>query len=141
MATILTPFVQWCYHAMNFHKEVVNNPRNEALFPGYFSPIVFHSVVLCSIIHKKKRWKLHSYRVWFKKFFHNLGPKYDSTMTNLFYETLQKKDSQHCMFISGFTKFGIKVAWRLQFFGYLRTLNLEFQKAASKIGDFLALQS
>ena len=37
----------------------------------------------------------------------------------------------------GFTKFGIKVAWSLQFLGYLRTLSLKFQKAGTKIGDFL----
>ena len=39
----------------------------------------------------------------------------------------------------GFAKFFIKVALSLQFLGYLRTLSLKFQKAASKIEDFLAL--
>ena len=43
------------------------------------------------------------------------------------------------MFIRGFTKFGIKVAWRLQFLEYLRTLSLKFQKATSKIEVLLAL--
>ena len=37
-----------------------------------------------------------------------------------------------------FTKFSIKVAWSLQFLGYLRTLIL-FQKATSKIEVFLSL--
>ena len=33
----------------------------------------------------------------------------------------------------GFTKFGIKVLWRLQFLEYLRTLSLKFQKAWIKL--------
>ena len=43
------------------------------------------------------------------------------------------------IYIRGFTKFGIKVAWGLQFLGYLRTLRLKFQKARTKIGVFLGL--
>ena len=31
------------------------------------------------------------------------------------------------MYIRGFTKFGIKILWRLQFLEYLRTLRLKFQ--------------
>ena len=43
---------------------------------------------------------------------------------------------------SGFFKtFCIKVAWSLQFLGYLRTLSLKFQKATTKIGVFLTLPS
>ena len=37
--------------------------------------------------------------------------------------------------------YSIKVAWGLQFLGYLRTLNLKFQKATIKIGVFLTLPS
>ena len=37
------------------------------------------------------------------------------------------------MYIRSFTKFGIKVLWRLQFLGYFRTLNLKSQKAPTKI--------
>ena len=41
---------------------------------------------------------------------------------------------------SGFFKtFDIKVAWSLQFWGYLRTLSLKFQKATSKMEIFLSL--
>ena len=40
-------------------------------------------------------------------------------------------------YIRGFTKFGIKVLWRLQFLEYLRTLRLKFQKARTKTGVFL----
>ena len=43
------------------------------------------------------------------------------------------------MYTRCFTKFGIKVAWSLQFLGYLGTLHLKFQKARTKIGDFLPL--
>ena len=43
------------------------------------------------------------------------------------------------MYIRGFTKFGIKVLWRLQFLEYLRTLNLKFQKAQTKIEVVLSL--
>jgi hypothetical protein len=43
------------------------------------------------------------------------------------------------IYIRGFTKFSIKVAWSLQFLGYLRTLGLKFQKAQTKIEVFLAL--
>ena len=42
-------------------------------------------------------------------------------------------------YIRGFTKFGIKVAWRLQFLEYLRALSLKFQKARTKIEVVLAL--
>ena len=38
-------------------------------------------------------------------------------------------------------KFGIKVYWRLQFLGYLRTLSLKFQKARTKIEVVLSLPS
>ena len=41
----------------------------------------------------------------------------------------------------GFTKFGIKVLWRLQFFIGYRTLNLKFQKARTKIEVVLSLSS
>ena len=40
-----------------------------------------------------------------------------------------------CMCIRGFTKFGIKVLRRLQFFIGYRTLNLNFQKARTKIAS------
>ena len=43
------------------------------------------------------------------------------------------------LYIRGFTKFGIKVAWRLQFLEYLRTLSLKFQKTLTKIEVVLAL--
>ena len=43
------------------------------------------------------------------------------------------------MYIRGFTKFGIKVLWRLQFLEYLRTLSLKFQKARTKIEVVLTL--
>ena len=43
------------------------------------------------------------------------------------------------MYIRGCQKFGIKVYWRLQFLGYLRTLNLKFQKAQTKIEVVLTL--
>ena len=49
--------------------------------------------------------------------------------------------TQSCMYIRGYAKFGIKVAWSLQFIGYLRTLRLKFQKARTKIGVFLGLPS
>ena len=39
----------------------------------------------------------------------------------------------------GFTKFGIKVLWRLQVLEYLRTLHLKFQKAQTKIEVVLSL--
>ena len=35
--------------------------------------------------------------------------------------------------------FSIKVAWSLQFLGYLRTLSLKFLKARTKIEVFLSL--
>ena len=38
-----------------------------------------------------------------------------------------------------FLTFCIRVAWSLQFFGYLRTLGLKVQKAMTKIGVFLTL--
>ena len=50
-------------------------------------------------------------------------------------------DSFYSMYIRGFTKFDIKVLCRLQFLQYLRTLSLKFQKARTKIGDFLGLPS
>ena len=37
------------------------------------------------------------------------------------------------VFIRGCQKFGIKVYWRLQFLGYLRTLSLKFQEVWTKI--------
>ena len=43
------------------------------------------------------------------------------------------------LYIRGFTKFGIKVAWRLQFLEYLRTLSLKFPKSRTKIEVLLAL--
>ena len=43
------------------------------------------------------------------------------------------------MYIRGFTKFDIKVLWRLQFLEYLRTLRLKFQKARIKIEVVLSL--
>ena len=45
----------------------------------------------------------------------------------------------HYIYIRGFTKFGIKVLWRLQFLKYLRTLRLKFQKARIKIEVVLSL--
>ena len=44
------------------------------------------------------------------------------------------------IYIRGFTKFGIKVLWRLQVLEYLRTLHL-FQKARTKIEVVLSLPS
>ena len=44
-----------------------------------------------------------------------------------------------CTYIRGFTKFGIKVLWRLQCLEYLRTLRLKFQKARTKIEVVLSL--
>ena len=46
-----------------------------------------------------------------------------------------------CLQFRGFTKFGTKVLWRLQFFIGSWTLNLKFQKARTKIGNFLPLPS
>ena len=43
------------------------------------------------------------------------------------------------MFIRGFTKFEITVACGLKFHWFLRTLNLKFQKARTKIDVFLSL--
>ena len=43
------------------------------------------------------------------------------------------------VYFRGFTKFCIKVAWSLQFLGYLRTLSLKFQKARTKIEVVLSL--
>ena len=43
------------------------------------------------------------------------------------------------MNIRGFTKFGIKVLWRLQVLEYLKTLHLKFQKAQTKIEVVLSL--
>ena len=43
------------------------------------------------------------------------------------------------MYVRGFTKFGIKVLWRLQFLEYLRTLSLKFQKARTKFEVVLTL--
>ena len=37
------------------------------------------------------------------------------------------------MYVRGFTKFGIKVLWRLQVVEYLRNLHSKFQKARTKI--------
>ena len=42
-------------------------------------------------------------------------------------------------FIRGFTKFGIKVLWRLKFLDYLSPLTLKFQKARTKIKVVLTL--
>ena len=44
-----------------------------------------------------------------------------------------------CISIRGFTKFSFKVAWSLQFMGYLRILSLKFQKARTKIELVLSL--
>ena len=46
-----------------------------------------------------------------------------------------------CVYFRDFTKFGIKVLWRLQFLEYLRTLSLKFQKARTKIEFVLSLPS
>ena len=52
---------------------------------------------------------------------------------------------QNCMMLcilgdTGFFRLqGIKVLWRLQFLGYLRTLSLKFQKARTKIEVVLTL--
>ena len=43
------------------------------------------------------------------------------------------------IYIRGFTKFDIKVLWRLQVLEYLRTLSLKFQKARTKIEVVLSL--
>ena len=45
------------------------------------------------------------------------------------------------IYTRGFTKFVIKVFWRLQFFIGNRTLNLKFQKARTKIEVVLSLPS
>ena len=57
--------------------------------------------------------------------------------TSSFY--VLKKPQNHSIYIRGFTKFGIKVLWRLQFLEYLRALHLKFQKARTKIEVVLAL--
>ena len=51
------------------------------------------------------------------------------------------KYAQVNTYIRGFTKFGIKVLWRLQFFIVYRTLDLKFQKARTKIEVVLSLSS
>ena len=43
------------------------------------------------------------------------------------------------MYVRGFTKFSIKVLWRLQFLEYLRTLSLKFQKTRTKIKVVLSV--
>ena len=43
------------------------------------------------------------------------------------------------IYTRGFTKFGVKVLWRLQFLEYLRTLSLKFQKSQTKIEVVLTL--
>ena len=48
-------------------------------------------------------------------------------------------DQKMSMIIRGFTKFGIKVLWRLHFLEYLRTLRLKFQKAQTEIDVVLSL--
>ena len=45
------------------------------------------------------------------------------------------------MYIRGFTKFGIKVLWRLQFFIGCKTFNLKFQKTQTQIEVVLSLPS
>ena len=56
-----------------------------------------------------------------------------------------QKSNCFCMYNStyiqfrGFTKFGIKVLWRLQFFIGYRTLSLKSQKARTKIEVVLSL--
>ena len=45
---------------------------------------------------------------------------------------------RHSIYTRGFTKFGIKVLWRLQFLEYLRTLRLK-QKTRTKIEVVLSL--
>ena len=47
----------------------------------------------------------------------------------------------HSTHIRGFTKFGIKVLWKLQFLIGYRTLNLKFQKTRTKIEVVLSLPS
>ena len=47
---------------------------------------------------------------------------------------------ESCTYIRWCQKFGIKVYWRLQFLGYLRTLSLKFQKARTKIEVVLTRQ-
>ena len=42
-------------------------------------------------------------------------------------------------YIRGFTKFGIKILWRLRFLEYMRTKRLKFQKAWTKIEVVLSL--
>ena len=49
---------------------------------------------------------------------------------------LNTKTIPNHMCIRGFTKFGIKVAWRLHFLEKLSTLDLKFQKVRTKIGIF-----
>ena len=71
-------------------------------------------------------WKLSQYEIWWLEV--------EDTQSDF----VQGKKS---LYIRGFTKFGIKVAWSLQFLGYLRTLRLKFQKAQTKIGVFLGLPS
>ena len=55
------------------------------------------------------------------------------------YEKIYSFMSLYILYIRGFTKFGIKVLWRLQFLEYLRTLRLKFQKARTKIEVVLSL--
>ena len=55
------------------------------------------------------------------------------------HSVLSKDAAVEICIVRGFTKFSIKVALSLQFLGYLRALSLKFQKAQTKIGDFLPL--
>ena len=64
-----------------------------------------------------------------------------STPYHYYYRSLEQKENYLCccMYIRVCQKFGIKVYWRLQFLGYLRTLSLKFQKAGTKIEAVLTL--
>ena len=80
-------------------------------------------------------WKLlenltYSTNCNFKKFMYIMKMKISDFFQTHFFSII---------FIRCFTKFGIKVAWSLQFLGYLRTLHLKFQKARTKTGVFLGL--
>ena len=56
----------------------------------------------------------------------------ESIQAEKYFETIELKYGRKVLdstYIRGFTKFGIKVLWRLQFFIGYRTLDLKFQKA------------
>ena len=61
-------------------------------------------------------------------------------VSTLFLKSKLNMDISYPLGDTGFFRLqGIKVLWRLQFLGYLRTLSLKFQKARTKIQVVLTL--